>query len=552
MPNPIYHQRPGETRQSSRLQGLLFGLILAFVLTLSTIDLASATTLTGTVTDAGKKPLPDALVRLQATGIATRTDRNGAFRLSFADTVTARHVTAWKVGFLNGGQPLVPGKSEYQIVLTAVSGEDNTLYPWEPSRTSKEGNGKGEHKACEACHPSLFPEWKQSAHAGSATNPLFLAVFNGKGPDGRSTGGPGYRLDFPRSLGNCTTCHIPALALNNPFNSDPNTAQGVAREGIFCDLCHKIEDTSVDTTGGHPGILSIRFKRPAPGQQLFFGPLDDVVAGPDTYGAVYKDSRYCAPCHNGTFWGIPAYSEFSEWAASSYARKEVSCQDCHMRLEGGARRFAIAQEGGMVRDPATISSHVVYGLNDEPFMKGSVALSATASPVGDALRVRVSVKNVTAGHHIPTGSPMRNMVLLVEATNADGRRLQQVKGEVVPDWGGKGPPGENNYAGLPGKGFAKILATLIEYPADRKLGRKFTEVHPAPYWRPTSLVSDNRIPANGTDSSEYLFQLPAKAGGAVTIRTRLIYRRTFKSWGDIERIKGKDLELAESVQSLTI
>lgn len=206
----------------------------------------------------------------------------------------------------------------------------------------------------------------------------------------------------------------------------------------------------------------------------------------------------------------------------------------------------------MVREPATISSHVVYGLNDESFMKGSVALTATANQIADALHVKVLVRNVTAGHHIPTGSPMRNMLLLIEATNADGKRLEQIKGEVIPDWGGQGPEAENNYAGLPGRGFAKILAGLVEYPADRTLGQKFAQVYPAPYWRPTSIISDTRIPADGTDNSEYLFQLPQDPGAAVTIRTRLIYRRTFKTWGELDRIKGKDLELASSVLTVTL
>ena len=65
-----------------------------------------------------------------------------------------------------------------------------------------------------ACHPAIVSEWEESAHARSATNPLFLAVYEGKGAGGRPTGGPGYRVDFPHSTGNCAACHVPGLAVN--------------------------------------------------------------------------------------------------------------------------------------------------------------------------------------------------------------------------------------------------------------------------------------------------------------------------------------------------
>jgi hypothetical protein len=51
------------------------------------------------------------------------------------------------------------------------------------------------------------------------------------------------------------------------------------------------------------------------------------------------------------------------------------------------------------------------------------------------LTVEVTTRNSGAGHALPTGEPMRSMLLLVEAT-CDGEPLAQTGGDVVPDYGG--------------------------------------------------------------------------------------------------------------------
>jgi hypothetical protein len=506
---------------------------------------AAGAGLTGSVVDSEGRPIAGARVRLQATSTSTLTDRSGSFRLQRPPGASSAVIAAWKDGYFNGGEKLVSGRTGYRIVLKAIPRGDERSYAWASPRHRTRASGD-ERAACEKCHPVLVTEWEQSAHAGSARNPLFLAVFEGKDRSGHPTGAPGFRLDFPRSLGNCAACHVPALAVNAPFATDPSRAQGVAAEGISCDLCHKVRDATVDASGGRPGVLSLEFARPASGRDAFFGPLDDVIAGPDSFRALYRESTYCAPCHHGSFWNVRAYSEFAEWAESSYAKRNVQCQDCHMKLRTGPRRFALEKEGAVVRDPATISSHVQYGLGDEAFMRGAVTLSARADALGDRIRVRVSVRNSGAGHHVPTGSPMRNMVLLVEARDAKGAPLVLVTGGHVPGWAGRGSPQDGDYAGLPGKGFAKVLAELVEYPADPRLGRRFSRADPAPYWRPTVVASDTRIPAEATDESEYVFAAAQGGAAPVTVRTKLVYRRTFRSWGSLDRIKGGDLELASS------
>ncbi len=69
---------------------------------------------------------------------------------------------------------------------------------------------------------------------------------------------------------------------------------------------------------------------------------------------------------------------------------------------------------------------------------------------------------------------------------------------------------------------------------------------PAPYWRPAAVVSDTRIPAEATDESQYLFARGAGNPAPVTVEARLVYRRTFRTWGTLDRIKGGELELARA------
>ena len=500
----------------------------------------------GTVVDKEGRPINNAMVCLQGSSISTRANNQGHFRLTVDHTINSKYITAGKFGFYNGAQSLSSDTEKYRIVLKPVSLEDNKDYHWLPSlktQVDHDTKNEGEAKPCEVCHPAVTEEWKQDAHSGSATNNVFLSFFNGTDRNGKQEASPGYKLDFPKSNGNCATCHVPALALENPFHADPNEAQGVAREGIFCDFCHKIYEVKVDQTGGRPGILSLKFRRPAEGHQLFFGPYPDVFPGDDGYHPLYTKSHYCAPCHHGKFWNLLAYSEFQEWFDSSYRTRNIHCQDCHMPSKGTMARFALEDKGGILRNPETIPSHVNLGVHDEAFMKEAIELNTETQATGDILEVKVIIKNVNAGHHYPTGNPMRNMILLVEVRDESGHPLSMIQGERVPVWGGVGSIEDGNYAGLSGKGFAKVLKDAILYPDKRQ--RHFNYEYPAPHWRPAFIESDNRIPADGVDVSSYQFQVSETLSGPIFVTVRLIFRRGYKQWLDAKGMEISDMEIAQ-------
>lgn len=492
-----------------------------------------------------------AIVRVQGTIVTATTDNSGRFTIKALSDSSSVPLTAFAPGYyIAGPVSALPGDAPVNFLLKKLPQVDNESYEWASAMSTA-----GRDSNCQNCHgepgkaDSLLPfdEWLLDAHGSSAHNQRFLSMYNGTDLSGshksplpryfyhRDYGktplppdpnqpyfGPGFKLDFPDSAGNCAACHLPAAAVRAPYDTDPNTVTGVGKEGVACDVCHKLWSVRLQPSIGlpypnTPGVLSIDFRRPPEGHQLFLGPYDDVGSGEDTYSPLQNQSQLCAPCHFGVFWGILVYNSFGEWLNSPYSDPVTgrTCQDCHMPRRG-ATRFARTDKGALQRDPNTVFSHLMPGAADVALLQDTASLDLQTVRVGDILHVKVTVVNEKAGHHIPTDHPARNILLVVTTTDSDGRPLPMVSGPVIPDWGGQG--GEpNDYAGRPGRGYAKILEEL------------WTEVSPtAAYWNPTVLREDTRIPALGRDMSEYGFAAPS-ALGSVKVSAQLIFRRAFKS-----------------------
>lgn len=148
-----------------------------------------------------------------------------------------------------------------------------------------------------------------------------------------------------------------------------------------------------------------------------------------------------------------------------------------------------------------------------------VTLTAEAQRQGDQLLLDVTIVNDQTGHHVPTDSPLRHLLLLVRVRDAAGEPLPLAEGPTLPDWIGVGDPEEGYYAGLPGKAYAKILQEL------------WTEITPSgAYWNPTRIVSDNRLAALATDHTHFTFEAPEE--GELIVEVRLLFRRAFRGLMD--------------------
>lgn len=524
-------------------------------------------TLAGMVCDSGG-PVGGAIVRVQATNHRATTDSHGCFQMRLPPETTGT-LSAWASGyFITGGVTYTQGQRGIVIGMRRIRSDDATGYAWlSATATSSAGEGS----TCVNCHSIAgtnsavelpVDQWRRDAHSKSATNPRFLTMYSGTDmagnqspptryvptrdygviplpPDtGRPYFGPGYRLDFPTNAGNCAACHVPVAAVDNPFGVDVRIVQGVAKEGVTCDFCHKVWDVRLNpksklTYSGLPGVLSFDMRRPSAASQLFTGPLDDVAPGDDTYSPIQRESAYCAPCHRAVFWGTLVYDSYGEWLASPYSDPSTgsTCQECHMPRTG-ASQFARTDKGGRQRDPATIFSHAMPGAADATLLSNAVSMTVSPSWQGDEIAVQVAVVNDRTGHHVPTDSPLRNVLLVVAVRGADGTALVQTGGPTVPAWGGVGDPVKGYYGGLPGTAYAKVLEEL------------WTRVSPTgAYWKQTRIVSDNRIPAFGRDDTVYRFR--TSGTGPARVEVRLLFRRAFRELADQKGWKDEDIVMAE-------
>jgi len=518
-------------------------------------------TISGVVQD-DDGPVAGAVVRVRATDLSTTADADGCFVLGELAPGQAVDLTAWAPGyFISGGQLYLPGAEDVVLSLEAHAGEDDAGYAWLSAYADA-----GEAGNCENCHAGdgtlPFDEWVTDAHSQSAVNPRFLTMYMGTDTAGnaspsttyaflrdygrfplrpdtsKSYYGPGYQLDFPATAGNCAACHAPAAAIDAPYSTDPSQVTGVGTEGVACDFCHKVSDIRLDPDTGlpyanMPGVLSFEYRRPSEDHQFFSGPYDDVgfEGSEDTFVPLQTESQYCAACHFGSFWNVTVYNSFGEWLDSPYSDPETgkTCQDCHMPPVGVTQ--VADHEQSMERDPATIFSHQMPGAADEELLQNTAKLGLHAERDSGQIVVTVDVTNTKVGHHIPTDSPLRQILVVVTATDAQNDALPLAEGPVLPDWAG-------DLQGMPGVYFAKILQEI------------WTEAMPTgAYWNPTRVVEDTRLAAFETNISTYTFDTPDEVG-SITVEARLIFRRAFY---DLMQQKGWDVpDILMEQEQLTI
>lgn len=479
-----------------------------------------------------------AIVNLVGTDYNDTLDQDGLTLPYCADN---QYISVWVPNYAIGiidcnGNPIF----EYSIELKPLDIADNLNY-----------NLIGAN-VCRDCHSqgrTEYLEWNKDGHSRVFVDPYFWTMYMGMDIY-RNSKAPGFRLDNPGENGNCANCHAPAVvnALRQGMdlsiwnNNLPGSPINVETEGVTCDVCHKVIDVLLGDDllpfVDHPGVYSLTFARPYPGQLLSTGPSADhkpensqIIT---TCALVFSQSRFCAACHYGKFFDTVIYNSYGEWLQSPYSQKENadyrSCQDCHMLSPEQigqtlpSERAACSGENRSFRD----FSHNMMKRdnNDIPtLVQDAAVINMTATKADGKIIVTVAVTNTRAGHKFPTDSPLRHLILLVAARDENDTLLAQVEGPVIPAWGGVGGRPEEDYAGRAGVIYANLLKD------------KDTNISPtAAYWNPTLPAwpgSDTRLMPGQAMSSVYSFVAPSN--GSVTVTARLIYRYAFI---DIIRQKG--------------
>ncbi len=290
------------------------------------------------------------------------------------------------------------------------------------------------------------------------------------GPGGPSCDDPALPdAQKPKAFGRCADCHAPAID-GVAGGRDLHDATGIAfQDGAHCDFCHHVRDVDLTKPPGVGGALIVQRPREhlddSPTGKLIqvtFGPFPDVINGfvGASYQPRYSSSDYCGGCHEqrqeallpGTIvdplrWpgGLPTHSTYSEWAASPFNAPDTTCQSCHMPPDDTGLKSSIdvADETnagvvfGYLRTPAQLKQHSFReALDGSPrFIDDALALGLEGASSGGVLAVSAKIKNTKAGHAIPSGEPMRSLLLLVRA-EACGKALTASGGMTLDDWGG--------------------------------------------------------------------------------------------------------------------
>ena len=142
---------------------------------------------------------------------------------------------------------------------------------------------------------------------------------------------------------------------------------------------------------------------------------------------------------------------------------------------------------------------------------------------------------------------LRNLIRSIE--NLEDKKLKYKGENILPIYAGSGTE-TSDYAGLPGKIFAKIiesnpLSNYCERIPNKQgiIGKDFANLKDKElfaFWSPHHIVSDTRIAPLQTDTSLYFFELhPFQR--EINVNIRLIYRKVFKPLAKVKLWECKDL-----------
>ena len=372
---------------------------------------------------------------------------------------------------------------------------------------------------CSGCHEEIFQQWKGSMHANAFRDPVFNALW--KIGEQETKG-------FTRQL--CGGCHAGAGVVSNDivFKDGRFQASDIVMEGVHCDVCHTVQSSIMSETPSYePRNASLVV---APGE-VKRGPYKDSESQHHecAYSELHTRSEFCANCHQVVHPVNNFHIErtYDEWKHSVYAEKGIQCQDCHMMpvekaIEAARTLKRPVNPGrpciiGPRRD--NMFTHEFVGANftvtallghpehagiAEKRLKSAAELAVQAPPAagpGEPVTVSVTIKNIAAGHNLPTSlTEVRQMWLDVTATDAAGKELFR--------------SGELDDRGNIPKGTLIYNASAVD-----KDGH-----HTVKPWEIVRFEYNRTIPPKGSAVEKFTFSVPPGTAGPVTVLAVLRYR----------------------------
>lgn len=366
-------------------------------------------------------------------------------------------------------------------------------------------------EACKTCHPQHYEEWRGSMHAYSITDPVFHAMHRLAQKETEGAIG-----DF------CIGCHAPVGTGTGEVKSSILSPEGLSKTalaGVSCEVCHR----SVHLEDGPPANARLVIKPGAPLVGGLPNPQPTSAHASITNDSL-KNPDFCGSCHNVVNRkGVKIEKPHEEFLASPYPARDTGCLNCHMQTYTGR-----ATPDGPLRN--RLHRHDFIGVDVavtpfprqgyqrrevEEFLRTAARMSVSAPSqaiAGEDFRFKVDVRNVGAGHNLPTGpSTEREMWLEVIATSLSGKVL--FKSGTLDELGDlRGGHDEDHQRDDP------QLALFT----DRFVDKNGDTVH---FMWQAHAVEEHTIPPLETRSSGYEFRIPEQfSGQALKLKVRLLFR----------------------------
>lgn len=408
---------------------------------------------------------------------------------------------------------------------------DRTLFKYYPSLIGYEKNKATftEPETCAGCHQDKYEEWHGSLHSLAFVDPVYQGEFN----------------KAKKALGkeittHCASCHTPAGTVTGEVTGPGlKGLSPMAKAGVSCDTCHSVSALNhCKTPSKEPQNASFVLK---PGHDTKDGAVlvkRSPYAPKEGCGGGFHNCEktdfhnkadLCASCHQVYHYDkhYPLEATYLEWKHSPYAQKNIHCQDCHMV---GHDTF-VRSADTMVKPTRKEYKHYFNGANylvyflasqaaqkagdkdqakrlmnqyDMAVKRLQKAAEMEVTPIyqnGNLSEVKVRVKNIRAGHNLPTSlTNVRQMWLEVTVKDAKGKAL--VKSGHLDANGAL--PAETRRFNSDGMGDDMHFA-----------------IDP---WVVTAFSSHETIPPKGYKDSYFGVSLP-KASKKVTVEVKLRYRQ---------------------------
>jgi Cytochrome c554 and c-prime len=303
---------------------------------------------------------------------------------------------------------------------------------------------------CGECHRAIDQGWRQSVHSQAMESRLFQDALRMANDD---FGAQARKV--------CLGCHSPTVKTTG----DWSLVRKVSWEGITCDYCHSIRNVTM--TGPNPkAVVEYSNVKAGPWKGVT-SPVHGTI-----YSPLHTSPLLCATCHQyRNALGFPVLTTYTEWEKGRYAAEHEGCQSCHMyRVEGNVVDPRVKETSSQ-----QINLHQMPGSHSLTQLNKAIRGQLLVTHEGGELHVEVDVTNQGAGHMVPTGSPLRKLILQVRAVPFSGKPYEAERD------------------------FTRVVADQHGKILDRE---------DLVFIKAAKVISDTRIAPGETRKEEFLFKVP--------------------------------------------